>query len=224
MTCEYAAISLSRDKWQTAFNKDWKGPDNILQDDVDLSLEEQFADIIGDQGRDRIEVERNPIPRLPERAIAARLDALSIEHRMTHLPKNPLCDICNRARLYSKRIRSRPIADPEEDIEEPEKFGEQVACDHVIVLKSSTKDKEYAVFIVRDSYSGVLQAYPTVTKSAEHAAESLRHFTGRLDGGFHCFTPKPLADMAPFSRKRLDFAKRQMPHVLFGHNLVVWGS
>ena len=123
------------------------------QGDVEPSLEEQFADIIEGQGGDRSEVEQNPMPRLPERALAARLDALSVEHHMTHLPKNPLCDICNRARLYPKRIRSRRIADPEEDIEAPEKFGEQVACDHVIVFKSSTKDKEYAVFIVRDSYS-----------------------------------------------------------------------
>ena len=70
------------------------------------------------------------MPRSPERAAAARLDALSVEHFMTHFPKNPLCDICNLARLYSKRIRAHRIADPEEDIEEPEKFGEQIACDH----------------------------------------------------------------------------------------------
>ena len=158
----------------------------------EVSLEEQ---ILGDQGGHEVEaqggqgveaVDINPIPRLPERAVAAREDALSIEHRMTHLPKNALCDVCNRARLYSKRIRSHRVADPEEDIEEPEKFGEQVACDHVIVFKSSTKDKEYAVFIVRDSYSGVMQAYPTVTKSSEHAADSLRHFTGRLADQPNC--------------------------------------
>ncbi len=153
-------------------------------DDIELSLDEQVEEIVECQGDERIDSE--PIPRLPERAVAARLDALSIEHRMTHLPKNPLCDVCNRARLYSKRIRSRRVADPEEDTEEPEKFGGQVACDHVIVFKSSTIDKEYAVFIVRDSFSGVMQAYPTVTKSSEHAANSLRHFTGRLADQPNC--------------------------------------
>ena len=147
-------------------------------DSLEEALEEQ---VLGDQGGHSAEaVDSHPIPRLPERAVAAREDTLSIEHRMTHLLKNALCDVCNRARLYSKRIRSHRVADPEEDIDEPEKFGEQVACDHVIVFKSSTKDKEYAVFIVRDSYSGILQAYPTVTKSSDHAADSLRHFTGRL--------------------------------------------
>ena len=30
VTCDYAAISLSRDKWQKAFNKEWKGPSYIL--------------------------------------------------------------------------------------------------------------------------------------------------------------------------------------------------
>ena len=94
---------------------------------------------VEDQGGRKVEGDGDPMPRLPERAIAARLDALSNEHRMTHIPKNPLCDICNRARLYSKRVRSHRVADPEEDILKPEKFGEQVACDHVIVFKSSTK-------------------------------------------------------------------------------------
>ena len=43
-------------------------------------------------------------------------------------------------------------------------------------------------------------------------------------GGFTASPRHLWADMAPFSRKRLDFAKRQTPHVLFGHSLVVWGS
>ena len=30
VTCEYVAISLSRDKWHTAFGKEWKRPDYIL--------------------------------------------------------------------------------------------------------------------------------------------------------------------------------------------------
>ena len=95
------------------------------QENLEESFEEQMR---GNQEGRRIEADdSNPIPRLPERAVAAREDALSIEHRMTHLPKNALCDVCNRARLYSKRIRSHRIADPEEDIEEPEKFGEQIS-------------------------------------------------------------------------------------------------
>lgn len=47
--------------------------------------------------------------------------ALSIEHRMIHVPKNRLCDVCNRAKLYSSRVRSHRVADPEEDLEEPGK-------------------------------------------------------------------------------------------------------
>ena len=100
-----------------------------------------------DQGGSRVEArESAPIPRLPERALAAREDALSIAHRMTHFPKNALCDICNRARLYSKRVRSHRIPDSEEDVPDPEKFGDQIACDHVIVFKSATKDEDYATF------------------------------------------------------------------------------
>ena len=35
---------------------------------------------VEDQGGPRVEGDGDPMPRLPERAVAARLDALSIEH------------------------------------------------------------------------------------------------------------------------------------------------
>ena len=54
-----------------------------------------------------------------------------------HFPKHPLCDICNRAKLFSTRIRSHRILDPESDLPESSKFGEQVAVDHMVVWKSS---------------------------------------------------------------------------------------
>ena len=83
---------------------------------------------------------------LPESTVCARADAVSIEHRISHFPKHPLCDICNRAKFFSKRIRSHRVPDPESDLPESSKFGEQVAVDHMIVSMSSG-GKEFLVLM-----------------------------------------------------------------------------
>ena len=46
------------------------------------------------------------------------------EHMLTHFPKLSTCDVCNRARLYSKRVQSRRVVDDELDLPEPEAFGQ----------------------------------------------------------------------------------------------------
>jgi hypothetical protein len=50
-------------------------------------------------------------------------------------------------KLFSKRIRSHRVPDPESDLPESAKFGEQVAIDHMVVSKSSG-GKEFLVLIV----------------------------------------------------------------------------
>ena len=43
-----------------------------------------------------------------------REEALSREHLMTHLPKNPLCEICSKAKMQRKQTRrkaSKPTPD-----------------------------------------------------------------------------------------------------------------
>ena len=55
---------------------------------------------------------------------------------MAHFPKNALRDICNRARLYSKRVWSHRIEDPESDLSPPESFAAELAMDNLTVSKS----------------------------------------------------------------------------------------
>ena len=47
---------------------------------------------------------------------------------------------------FSKRVRSHRVEDPESDLPDPTKFGEQVAIDHMIVSKSSG-GREFVVLI-----------------------------------------------------------------------------
>ena len=77
-----------------------------------------------------------PLPMLSDTVVRERADAVSIEHRIKHVPKHPLCD-----------IRCHRVPGPESDLPESSKFGEQAAVDHMVVSKSSG-GKEFLVLIV----------------------------------------------------------------------------
>ena len=95
------------------------------------------------------------------------------DRKLTHFPKLSTSDFCNRARLYSKRVESRRVVNEELDLSEPDAFGQQLVCDHLIVFKSS-KGKEHAVLIVQDRFSKVLQAYPAISREASQLASNLK--------------------------------------------------
>ena len=99
---------------------------------------------------------------LPESTVCARADAVSIEHRISHFPKHPLCDICNRAKLFSKRVKSHRVQDPDADLPE------------------TSKAWRADFLVVHDSFSGILNAYPATatTKSSDFVYSCLGHFVG----------------------------------------------
>ena len=94
------------------------------------------------------------------------------------MPKNLLWDACSRAKLYAKRMKSHRVADEESDIPPPEAFAQELAIDHLIVSKTSS-EKEFAVLVVREGYSGVIQAYPSAAKDSLVAQECLLKFVAR---------------------------------------------
>ena len=118
-----------------------------------------------------------PLLMLSDAVVRARAEAVSIEHRINHFPKHPLCNICNRAKLFSKRIRSHRVPDPESDLPGSSRFGEQVAVDHMVISKSSG-GKEFLVLIVYDSSSGIVNAYPASSKGSDFVYSCLRHSVG----------------------------------------------
>ena len=168
-----------------------RGSDGIiLESDVAPDLRSVVApdDRVVDQSSVAAEIrEVNPevpVPRLPEGAIAARHEALSTHHQLTHFPKNSLCDVCNRSRLYSRRVKSHRVPDESVDLPEPEAFGQQIACDHIIVFKSAKGGRDHAVLIVQDRFSKVTQAYPTFSRESSQLAAHLKHFVGLKSSSF----------------------------------------
>ena len=108
---------------------------------------------------------------LPRSAVRARADAVSIEHPLSHFPRHPLCDICSCAKLFSKRVKSHRGQDPDADVPEPSKFGEQIAIDHMVVSKSSGG----RVFLF---CSGIFITDPFNTKSSDFVYSCLGRFVG----------------------------------------------
>ena len=141
------------------------------------------------QGRSGVAVEHGapkivdaPVE-IPDKVAEGRGIALSKEHCLTHWPISPFCDVCNRARLYSKRAHSVRQSDDGIDLPDPDAFGQQLACDHIIVLKSA-KGKEHAVFITQDRFSKVIQAYPSVSRDSAQVASSFKRFVGLRGNDF----------------------------------------
>ena len=72
--------------------------------------------------------------KVAERIVKLRDQASSVEHRLFHFPKNPFCDICNQARMLSRRVRRKPRdSEVEPDALEASEFGEVIAADHIHV-------------------------------------------------------------------------------------------
>ena len=106
-------------------------------------------------------------------------EAQSLEHRLSHFPKNPACPTCQRSRMYRKRVAAKR-ADPLADrgmLPEVTQFGERIATDFIIVRK--LKDgKENATQVVRDEYSGWVRAYPIAKRDTDTVSRNLLLFLG----------------------------------------------
>lgn len=106
-------------------------------------------------------------------------EANSLEHKLCHFPKNASCPICQRSRMYRKRVRRfrhDPLAD-RGALDPVTTFGERIATDFVIVQKLST-GKEHAVQVIRDEYSGWLRAFPLAKRDTSTVVGNILAFLG----------------------------------------------
>jgi len=112
---------------------------------------------------------------LPDKVAEGRGIALSKEHCLTHWPISPFCDVCNRARLYSKRAHSVRQSDDRIDLPDPDAFGQQLACDHIIfsnqqreknMLYSSPKIVSQKSFKHILQFPGMLHKWPHLSSAS----------------------------------------------------------
>ena len=145
-------------------------------------------------------------------------EAASLEHRLAHFPKNPACHICAQSRMYRKKVeklRHDPLSD-RGALPEVEEFGERVAADVIIVVKSKPKAKdgsevgvsssfaaESTVLVVRDEFSGYLRAFPLTQRTTENVVKGLLQFIGK-------HVKKPMIMFKSDNAKELEAACQQL--------------
>ena len=102
-----------------------------------------------------------------------KMEAVSLEHAMTHAPFNVHCPSCVRAKMLRRPAR-RVVHDPAAT---PKKFGDLVNADHVIAHSDEAMGLtgECDALVVVDRFSEYVDCFPLMTKTADdaHGAISL---------------------------------------------------
>ena len=113
---------------------------------------------------------------------ALRREAKSLVHLLTHVPKNPFCTTCSRAKMtkppsYKKGGSETVDAD---------KFGDHITADHLILRDDEEEaiDGSRNALVVKDIATDFRCVYPSARKTTRDCVLALKHFTrGRDDIG-----------------------------------------
>ena len=141
---------------------------------------------------------------------------------MTHLPNNPYCEVCSKAKIQRKQKRKAvvklvPDGTPKKA---PGKFGEQVTGDHLIRNGRGEVGEEDPNFpngtvevVLYDRGTQWLAVYPKTTKTTYHTIEAMQHFCGPKDriASFYCDNAPELVSAARALKWRLSTATTGMP-------------
>ena len=118
-----------------------------------------------------------------------RQEALSSAHMLTHLPKNPYCASCIRAKMNARQARRRHTQS------RTKSFGDIVTADHLIPRDDDGQgiDNDKVALVVKDHFSGWIDIYPAACKSADEVVLALNHFQGTSRSiPSNCSTPTML--------------------------------
>ena len=147
-------------------------PEGLLEEDDDAI---QGGDVKGSDDDDEPQWAIEPYIS-PERAGRLKREAESIWHKMTHLPKNPFCQICNECKAQRRQCRrGQGFGGPT-----PINFGDCVTMDHIIQRGEFSKSflgHEEALLLF-DRATGYMGCFPVLQKDALHTINSITEFRG----------------------------------------------
>ena len=120
---------------------------------------------------------------IPIKDEVLKKEATSLEHLLTHYPKNPYCPLCHIAKDTAMRVSHVKDGKSDDKIDPPKQPFEQLATDDVILAKGSEHfgtgiGGVKTHHVVRDLYSGARIAYPLSKRDVESHAKNFRHFVG----------------------------------------------
>ena len=107
-----------------------------------------------------------------------KLEATSLEHLMTHMPKNPYCASCQRAKMQAAATPSR-VKRPNGSEPPEAKFG-NITCDHFIASDEidSSINGDKAGIVCYCKGSKWIDLYATGGKSSKEAEDAFIDFEG----------------------------------------------
>eukprot|EP00435_Cladocopium_sp_Y103_P045227 s435_g12.t3 len=162
------------------FDEEERGysPSIGLDDDAadhDIEIDEEHEGDRNEDDEDVIDVdEEDGSVRLSKRG-TLKNEARSKTHLLTHRYKNPYCESCVRAKMkHRKTFRGafqRKLT----------KFGDLVTFDYIDNRRIVEQDygDEKTIFVIRDRYTGMLQAYPSARKDTDAVIRAVKQFMGR---------------------------------------------
>ena len=108
-----------------------------------------------------------------------RKEATIVHHLLTHMPKNPFCPVCQRAKM------DKPPSYKTDGVRsiKSETFGEHLTCGHVIVYRDNEASIQGCrlALILKDVGTSVMHAYPCGRKSQDECYHALTHFVSNKD-------------------------------------------
>ena len=110
---------------------------------------------------------------------ALKKEAKSAKHLLTHIPKNPYCEVCKQAKMY--KIPGYSGAGT--TVVEAKEFGDHITADHVVLHRDSKNVIEEArlALVIKDVATSFMHAYPSALKSEEECHQALIHFVSHKD-------------------------------------------
>jgi len=106
--------------------------------------------------------------------------AISLEHLMTHYPKNPHCKTCERAKMQHAPTPNRSNRPSDDSREVAENFGDAVTGDHVIAKADDEKgiDGQKAGLVLFDIGTEYVDIFPMVERSSDNCIIAMNEFAG----------------------------------------------
>ena len=110
---------------------------------------------------------------------ALREEAKSIRHMLTHVPKNPYCHVCQRAKMF--KPPSRTVGGSTRV--EAEKFGDHITADFIVTRDEEEVgiDDERSALVVKDVATGFMYVYPNARRTTNAAVLAMKHFVGHTE-------------------------------------------
>jgi hypothetical protein len=122
-------------------------------------------------------------------------EARTMDRLLTHLSKNPHCEVCAKANVQrtSKRKKRAVAIGPDAIVFRIQDFfGAQVTADHLIKNDDGEEDDGIPVdtvaVVLLDRGKGWIALYPKASKSTEHNVDAFQHIAGAKENiaSFYC--------------------------------------